>query len=264
VAGYLHVYRHIARNALRALRGSNARVVGRNQLGQETLGADEELEKIIFKELSRIKCAVLSEEAGYRELALHPKELFVIDPLDASENYRRGIPNYALGIARAPAGGRLADVEEAYIFDLASGEEFYSVRGEGAWKNGRRAKPSQLADISEAIVAFDFYNVNARPVSNSTRALALSRTKDIRRFGPALLEMAYVGCGSLEGYFNINRTLSVVHASGPAFMRHAGCIVTDSRGRGLDFRLERIDEYFTIVAAGIRQIHDSMMEIARG
>ena len=260
----LPLYRRIAKKARSALAKSSAREIGTNPLGQETMKADKDVEEVIFSELKKRKCAVLSEEAGYCKFGSAASELFVIDPLDASENYKRGIPCYALGIARARVGGRLAEVEEAFIFDLVTGEEFYAENGKGAWRNGRRMRPSALKEMPKAIIAIDFYNDNSRKISDSTRVKALAYPKDVRRFGPALLEMAYVACGALEGYFNVNKSLSVVHACGPALLREAGCVVTDHEGRPLDFGLREVDEYFTIVAAGNAEIHKRMMEISRG
>jgi len=260
----LPLYRRIAKKAAAALAKSSAREVGTNPLGQETMNADRDVEAVVFDELKKRKCAVLSEEEGYAEFGSSPSELFIIDPLDASENFKRGIPCYVLGIARARVGGRLADVEESYIFDLVTGDEFYAEKGRGAWRNGKKIKSSGLREMPKAIIAIDFYNDNSRKISDSTRAKALACPKDVRRFGPALLEMAYVACGALEGYFNVNKSLSVVHACGPALMREAGCIVTDHEGRPLDFALRDVNEYFTIVAAGNAEIHKKLMEISRG
>ncbi|VVC04053.1 Fructose-1,6-bisphosphatase/inositol-1-monophosphatase [Candidatus Burarchaeum australiense] len=261
----LQLYRRIARKARAALAKSSSREIGTNPLGQETMEADRDIERAVFDELQKRNCAVLSEEKGFFEFGENATELFIIDPLDASENYKRGIPCYVLGIARGKVGGRLAEVEEAYIFDLVTKDEFYSLRGEGAWRNGKKIGPSGTTDISKAILAIDFYNdPDSRQISDSTRAKALAYPRDVRRLGPALLEMAYVACGSLEGYFNVNKTLSVVHASGPALLRDAGCIVTDHDGKPLDFGFSTVDDYFTIVAAGNGAIHKKMMEISRG
>ncbi len=262
--GHLEEYRRIAKKAMKAVRASSSKGVGMNDLGQETIKADRDLEGVIFAELRKTGCAVLSEEEGYREFGKSPNELFIIDPLDASENYKRGIPNYALGIACASVSGRMKDVKDAFVLDLVTGDEFYSEKGKGAWRNGKRMKPSGQTDMKQAIIAFDFYNPSEEEISDSTKAMALKATNDIRRFGPALLEMAYVACGSLEGYFNINKTLSVVHACGPALLRDSGCILSDRRGNELDFELDDVDKYFTILAAGNAKIHGEMVKIARG
>jgi myo-inositol-1(or 4)-monophosphatase len=261
----LQTFRKIAAKAQSLVKKTSTRGVGTNSIGQETMQADKDLEDAIIGELKKGWCAVLSEEAGFRKFSTKAKDLFIIDPLDASENYKRGIPCYALGIARAPIGGTMRDVEEAFIFDLVTGDEFYSQKGKGVWRNGKKAVPSTIVNARDAIIATDFYNSeDMRDISDSTRAKAFSTPKDIRRMGPALLEMAYVAGGSLEGYFNVNNTLSVVHASGTAMMRHAGCIVTDHEGEELDFVLEKVDDYFTIVAGANKKIHEKMMDIARG
>ena len=261
---FLDRFRRISKRAVKALGRSSSREMGKNPLGQTTMKADVDVERAVFDELRKLDCIVASEEAGLKKFSRTPRNVFVVDPLDASENYARGIPNYVMGIARAPVGGRLKDVEEAYVYDLVTKEEFYSVKGKCAWRNGKRMRPSGISDISDAIIAIDFYNTNARTISDSTRAKALGYPKDMRRFGPALLEMAYVAAGSLEGYFNVNDTLSTVHACGPALMKHAGCVVTDHNGEELDFGLEKVDKYFTIISAGNEMIHRKLMEIARG
>jgi len=261
---FLEIYRKIAKKAMRKLKHSTAEEIATNPLGQRTMKADRDLERIVLRELKGLDCAVASEEMKLKKFSQEPQHLFVVDPLDASENYKRGMPCYALGIARARFGGTMADVEDAYVFDLVSGDEFYSIRGKGAWRNGKEMKPSGLEDMKEAIVAFDFYNSNGREIGDATRSLALAATKDIRRYGPALLEMAYVACGALEGYFNVNSTLSVVHASGVALMRDAGCTITDHEGNALDFQLEDLSKYFTIVGGANAKVHAEMMKIARG
>ena len=85
--------------------------------------ADVDLENVVLEGLRRYECAIASEEMGFKKFSHAPKNLFVVDPLDASENYARGMPNYVIGIARAPIEGSLKDVEEAYIFDLVTGDE---------------------------------------------------------------------------------------------------------------------------------------------
>ncbi|MFA6035485.1 MAG: inositol monophosphatase family protein [Candidatus Micrarchaeia archaeon] len=261
---FLEVYRKIAKKAMRKLKHSTAEEIATNPLGQRTIKADRDLEKIVLRELKALDCAVASEEIGLKKFSQAPQHLFVVDPLDASENFKRGMPCYALGIARAKYGGTFADVEDAYVFDLVSGDEFYSQKGKGAWRNGKEMKPSKLENMKDSIVVFDFYNSNGREISDSTRAMVLKNTKDIRRYGPALLEMAYVACGAVEGYFNVNSTLSVVHASGVALMRDAGCTITDHEGKQLDFQLEDLNKYFTIVAGANAKIHAEMMKIAKG
>jgi len=261
---FLNTCRKISKEASETLSTSTSEEVGENPLGQKTMKVDVDLERVILNELKKQACIVASEEMGLKSFSKSPKHLFVVDPLDASENYKRGMKSYVLGIARARPGSRLCGVEEAYIYDFITGDEFYSHKGKGAWRNEREMRASEIKDISEAILAIDFYRPGAKPVSDSTRAKALKYSKDIRRYGPALLEMAYVACGSLEGYLNLNMTLSTVHACGPALMKHAGCIVTNEKGEELEFGLENVNEYFTIVAGANREIHEKMLEIARG
>ena len=80
-----------------------------------------------------------SEDADYR---------WIIDPLDGTTNFLRGIPHYAVSIACVYQGV----LEHAVVVDPVRREEFTASRGRGAQLNGRRMRVSQLPGLDGALL----------------------------------------------------------------------------------------------------------------
>jgi len=244
-----------------AARGDGRELVGStNSLGQGTIRADKDLEDMVIGELkaSGIPCTLATEEAGLVEISANPEWRFVLDPLDGSENYKRGVPPYSLGICYAPEGGSLGDVRESFVCDLVSGDEFYARAGSGVvLRNGVKTVAGKAKRLSDAVLSADFYCGNRGPRDAETHAL-LREVRDARRLGSGLIEMAYVCCGGADGYLLLNPLLSAVHASGVGLMREA-CVLTDERGGKLDCPLE-VDAKFGFIAACTKELHAGILD----
>src|SRR5829696_8889659 len=111
----------------------------RGEGGDQTLLIDEAAEDVVFAELDKLHAAgarftALSEERGVVDFG--SDDLWVvIDPIDGSNNAKRGLPHFALSIAVAE-GETMADVVFGYVHDLGTGEEWTARRGGGAFLNG--------------------------------------------------------------------------------------------------------------------------------
>lgn len=231
--------------------------LGKNPLGQRSIRADVEIEDYVISELREtgIPCALLGEEHGLTKISEDPQYLFVLDPLDGSENRMRGVPPYCFGIAMAPYGGHLKDVKEALICDLTSPDEFYCCRGKGVYWNHKRVHASKRKEMKESIISVDFYG-EGRHISDSAK-LGLIRCHDQRRLGPALLEICYTAAGCFDAYTHLAGTLSVIHASGVA-MLYENCVVSDGAGRKLDSGFTMAD-CCSIIAAGTKELHSEIL-----
>ena len=90
--------------------------------------------------------AFICEESG-RTGPDDAEHVWVIDPLDGTSNFMRGIPHYAISMA-CIKGGKL---EHAVIVDPVKQEEFTASRGRGAQLNGRRIRVSDRSDMRECL-----------------------------------------------------------------------------------------------------------------
>lgn len=158
-----------------------------------------------------------SEDADYR---------WVIDPLDGTTNFVRGIPHYAVSIACLYKG----KLEHAVIVDPVRREEFTASRGRGAQLNGRRIRVSKLPGLDGALLGTgipfrDHCDDKLGPYSKTIEVLA-GQCAGIRRAGAASLDLAYVAAGRLDGFWEIGLAQWDI-AAGALLVREAGGLVAD-------------------------------------
>ncbi|MCS6878652.1 MAG: inositol monophosphatase [Geminicoccaceae bacterium] len=154
--------------------------------------ADRETEALIRARLAAFfpSDAILGEEGGGAEAS----RLWVVDPIDGTANFLRGIPFWSVALAFV-AEDR---TEFALTFDPVHDELFAARRGRGAFRNGRpirtAARPLQLACVGFS------HNFKAPPEAylEAMRRL-LAASVDHRRLGSAALTFAHVADGRLDG-----------------------------------------------------------------
>jgi myo-inositol-1(or 4)-monophosphatase len=123
---------------------------------------------------------------------------WVVDPLDGTTNYLWGIPNWAVSIAVCDADGPVVGV----VAQPAAGDTFVALRGGGAWLGGRRLHMSAPPELAYALVGTGFhYSAAERRRQAEVLARVLPRVRDIRRFGAAALDLAWVAAGRLDAFF---------------------------------------------------------------
>lgn len=170
---------------------------------------------------------ILSEESHAVYRAAPQEPVWIIDPLDGTTNFAHGFPWFAVSIAYAEKGRSLIGVIYAPMRD----ELFFACRGGGAWLNGEKIKVSATTELLKSLLATGFpYNVREKPdaVLAALRKL-LTRSQGVRRAGAAALDLAYVACGRLDGFWEINLKPWDT-AAGLLLVEEAGGMVTDFKG----------------------------------
>jgi len=169
--------------------------------------------------------AILGEETGLNGDGDAPYR-WIIDPLDGTTNFIRGIPHYAVSIACLHQGR----LEHAVIVDPVRREEFTASRGRGAQLNGRRIRVSQLTSLEGALLGTgipfkDHCDDRLGPYTRSIELLA-GQCAGIRRAGAASLDLAYVAAGRLDAFWEIGLAQWDI-AAGALLVREAGGLVAD-------------------------------------
>ncbi|GHE87861.1 inositol-1-monophosphatase [Thalassotalea profundi] len=170
--------------------------------------------------------SIIGEECGLIEGADKDYQ-WIIDPLDGTTNFVKGIPHFAVSIALKVKG----KLDQAVIYDPIRGELFTASRGKGAQLNGFRIRVKQSKELSGAILATGFpfkqkQHMNA--YLDMFKALFL-KTADMRRAGSAALDLAYVAAGRVDGFFEIGLKPWDT-AAGELLVIEAGGLVTDFTG----------------------------------
>ncbi len=189
---------------------------------------DSLAENEIIRELRRAHpdYAFLGEEGGQRGSS---RFTWVIDPLDGTSNFLRGIPHFCVSIALMDRNEPIAGV----IYDPLRNEIFAAARGAGAYLNERRIRVAQRNELEGAMLITGFAPRERSRLKPHLAALEtlMALAEDVRRTGSAALDLAYTACGRADGYFEAGLKPWDV-AAGVLLVREAGGKVCDFRGGG--------------------------------
>ena len=123
---------------------------------------------------------------------------WVVDPLDGTINFLFGIPHWCVALAATDRAGPVV----AVIHDPSRAETFTAVRGRGACLNGEPIAVSERADLPTALIGTGFsYSAARRAEQARLLTVLLPAVRDIRRAGSASLDLAWLACGRLDGFY---------------------------------------------------------------
>ncbi|GGQ98185.1 inositol monophosphatase family protein [Deinococcus ruber] len=170
--------------------------------------------------------AVLGEEEG-EQGEQGAAYRWVVDPLDGTVNYAHGFPFYCVSIALERTGGeRLLGV----VYDATRSELFTAVRGGGAFLNGKPIRVSETPTLATPALLSTGFPYDPGDVRNlALLGKLLARGIPVRRPGAAALDLCYVACGRLDGYWELGLK-PWDSAAGALIIAEAGGTVTDERG----------------------------------
>ncbi len=200
--------------------------------------ADKLAEAIVLEVLQRHvpDHGILAEESG-RSGSLNSGYLWAIDPLDGTTNYAHQYPVYAVSIALLIDGVPGVGV----IFDPSRNELFRAATGLGATRDRRPIRVSVTTELEKSLLVTGFaYDRRETPDNNYAEFCHLTHlTQGVRRGGSASVDLAYVACGRLDGYWE--RGLSPWDiAAGAVLVQEAGGLVTAYDGSPWDIASGRI------------------------
>ncbi len=183
---------------LRHIPGRRTGMEAKTSLTDLVTDADRASETLIVEEIRRARPddGIVAEEGTER--CGTTGVTWVIDPLDGTTNYLYGHQSYAVSIGVEVDG--VAEV--AVVAAPAPGEVFTAVRGGGAFLNGDPITVSGHDDLATALVGTGFgYLAEVRAAQGAVVARVLPHVRDIRRSGSAALDLCWVACGRLDGYY---------------------------------------------------------------
>jgi myo-inositol-1(or 4)-monophosphatase len=196
---------------------------------------------------------ILAEEGGGDAWQAPGPPIWLIDPLDGTNNFAHGFPHVGISLALVVEGEPVVGV----IYDPLRDETFAAVAGGGATLNGEPIRVSAVSRLEDAFLATGFpYDRRTAPDNNTERmARFVRRALGVRRAGAATLDLAYVACGRFDGFWEIRLAPWDV-AAGILLVREAGGRVTAFDGVSTPL------SGATIVASN-GLIHDQMLAVVR-
>ncbi|MEI6412931.1 MAG: inositol monophosphatase family protein [Pseudomonadota bacterium] len=212
---------------------------------------DQIAEQVIIRELRRAypHHGILGEEGG--QDGEGDEYQWVIDPLDGTTNYLHGFPQFSISIALRVRGR----VEHGLVYDPLRDELFTASRGAGALLNNRRLRVTARQGLKGALLGtgFPFRDHTHLDTYLKMFKSLLRDTAGIRRPGSAALDLAYVACGRLDGFWELGLA-EWDFAAGILLIQEAGGLVTDLAGG------DRYFETGNLVVGGPR-VHQAMLKL---
>lgn len=189
--------------------------VSRKGTNDFVTSADLHSEKVIIGELQKFRptYSILSEESGFTE-GEEKDYCWIIDPLDGTINFMRGVPYWSISVALKKSNEIIAGV----TYDPIRNEAFFAEKGKGAFVNNRRLKIGSVHYLSEALVAFA--GVDSKIVSN-----IFSKCLSGRKMGSTALNIVYVASGRFDAFVRKGKITEWDTAAGILIANESGAVV---------------------------------------
>jgi myo-inositol-1(or 4)-monophosphatase len=193
---------------------------------------------------------ILAEEGGLSKGRSSSKR-WLIDPLDGTTNFAHSYPFFCISIALEADG----EVVLGVVFNPISEELFWAQTGEGAWLNDEPIHVSRIDSLSESLLATGFPPDSATAKDNNLLQFATltNMCQGVRRDGAAALDLCFVACGRLDGFWE-RKLAPWDMGAGIIIISEAGGKVTDPANGPLD-----ISKGHIVATNGL--VHDSLVQV---
>ena len=189
---------------------------------------DRKVEQFIITELKKRfpEFGIYGEESG-RDHS-EREYCFVIDPIDGTTSFIRGLPNWCVSIGLARNGKSVAGA----VYQPTTGDLYCAEEGKGSYLNGMRLRVSEHSEIGECVLTTGFACLRAQfQEENNLKFVAriAPELTDLRKYGSAALDCCMTASGATDGFWELYLQPYDV-AAGTVIIREAGGVVTDLYG----------------------------------
>ena len=200
--------------------------------GDFVTSADKRTEKILIDELQKAHpdYGIVTEESGVINKS-NLKNRWIIDPIDGTMNFLNGIPQFAISVGYEEEG----EVKSGVIFNPIMNEMFCAEKGNGAFLNNSRIRVSNKKNIKDALLVTG----GPKGVSKikdkifSEYINVSQNVSNVRKFGSAALDIAYVACGRFDGYWQREINYWDI-AAGVILVKESGGFIESINGDNFD------------------------------
>lgn len=233
--------------------------LGRGAGGDRTFPIDKWAEDIILAALEKAHrggetFTLISEELGVKAFG-DGKKRVLVDPIDGSNNAKSGVPFFSTSLALLD-GDRLSDLSVGYVINLAVGDEFWAVRGQGAYRNGKRIHTAPTPGIT--IVAYEASN----PANDLPAIMPLiARANRTRCFGSTALDLAYLASGAMSVFATATASRAFDYAAGMLILEEADGVITDLSGVMIDHITAGLERTVPLLASKNESTHQKALEL---
>ncbi len=197
-------------------REERERVVGRGKGGDDTAALDAAAEEAALKHFEREDVRVVSEEVGTRGAGRYT---VLVDPIDGSQNAERGIPYFCLSVAVAD-GETVDDVFFGYVYDFGADEEWYAVKGGGAFLDGE-----PITATPKGVVEFLSLEATKASLVHESLGRLAPLTDRVRVMGAQALSYCHLAGGRTDAVVCLKPSRPVDFAAAQLLVRERGLAI---------------------------------------
>ena len=191
--------------------------------------------------------SIIAEESG--EETREEEFKWIIDPLDGTTNYSHGFPFFCVSIGIEYKG----EVAIGVVYDPSRDELFEAQKSAGSFLNGKAIRVSKKKKLEESLLATGFaYNVEGKLANIKNFENMLKYAQAIRRAGSAAIDLCYVACGRLDGFWEFGLS--------PWDTAAGQLIVSEAGGKVTKVDYKEFDVYDKQILASNGFVHDEIRE----
>ncbi|MDM8527466.1 inositol monophosphatase family protein [Anaerolineales bacterium HSG24] len=187
-----------------------------------------------------------------------PQFTLVLDPVDGSENFSRGLAPAGTALALFPASEPVSieTLQYAFIGNLFSGDSYWAAKGGGAFFNNEPIKPLVPTEFGDILLSCDLNNYLVPPHINQFMA----RFRGIRSLGAAILSLTMVATGSCAIHLDSRDTLTPENFLAPALLiNEVGGVISAMNGEPLP-AINTLTERFSLLATTTPELHELVLQ----
>lgn len=247
----LHIYKKAKEWALEAGKSLRATLQDDIVVEYKTSAADivtekdKEIEQFFVEKIGESfpQHFVLGEEgmSKDKEFAIEEEVVWIVDPIDGTTNFVHQKRNFSISVAVYVQGRPTIGI----IYDPIQDECYHACQGEGAFLNQQRLQTLDERKLEEALLGMDPLWLTENDIFDYRRCQAIVRhSRGARSVGSAALELAYVACGRLDGYFTL-RLSPWDYAAGLVILEEVGAKMTTVTNEPLSIQTKRSTVFVT-------------------
>lgn len=193
---------------------------------------------------------ILGEETG-THCDTNSEYLWVIDPLDGTTNFAHNFPHFAVSIGLVKKDKLIMGI----VYDPAKNELFWASEGNGAYLNSKEIKVSEVNKLEKALLATGFAQMKKEALEDNLDHFRnfMLKSQAVRRPGAAALDICYVACGRLDGFWELKLN--------PWDVAAGACIAKEAGARITNFYSDDFDIYTKHILVSNNLLHHQMKEI---
>ena len=196
--------------------------------------------------------AILGEEGT--TASLDAPRLWIVDPLDGTNNFAHGLEQFAVSIGFYERG----EPKVGVVHQPTRDSWHWAVAGEGAFRDDVRLRVSTAERLDQSLIGCGFFYDRGAMMEATLRSIGdlfRSNIHGIRRFGAASLDLCLVAAGALDGFFE--------YELAPWDFAAGRLIVTEAGGRLSDCRGESLPLERTSILATNGRVHEAALAVVQ-